>query len=121
TAVNCNPNCNLSPRCSTFSFVVACRASREGVGGYCFRRGHSGCVWTPGKASCPQVAQNVSLLGENQKSAPLSVLTCFHILPSCSSCLIAWYTGACRVSSRLAITSCTCHLRTGRYCRSMYN
>ena len=32
----------------------------------------------------------------------------------------AWYTRACRVSSRLAISSCICQLRTGRSCCSMY-
>src|SRR6266581_8330079 len=79
---------------------------------YCFRRGHSGCVWTPGRASCPQVAQNVSLLGENQNSAPLSGLTCLHTLPSRSSCISAVYTRACRVSSRLVISSCMCQVLT---------
>ena len=82
--------------------------------------GTSGCGWTPGNASCPQVPQNVSLLGENQNSVPLSGLTCLHILPSPSSCFSAWYTRACRVSSRLAISSCICQLRTGRSCCSMY-
>jgi hypothetical protein len=70
---------------------------------YRFRRGHSGCVWTPGRASCPQVEQNVSLLGEDQNSTPLSGLTCLHTVPSRSSCISAVYTRACRVSSRLAL------------------